>query len=162
WWLGVHYQSPPGFLSSLGLEGRARITPAPRTGEAPSTATAEIIYHLPHTVSAGVRGPAFLDYEAFAAARWQGPWRPPATAPRTGEAPYTATAEIIYHLPQTVSAGVRGPAFLDYEVFAAARWQGLSRQRLIDVRLIDPTEGGGGAPEWFTRYRGFRDVYTFT
>lgn len=110
WWLGVHYQSPPGFLSSLGLEGRARVTPAPRTGEEP----------------------------------------------------YTVTAEIIYHLPQTVSVGVRGPAFLDYEVFAAARWQNLSRQRLIDVRLIDPTEGGGGAPEWFARYRGFEDVYTFT
>jgi hypothetical protein len=110
WWLGVHYQSPPGFLSSLSLEGTVRITPAP-----------------------------YLD---------------PASQP------FGARAEMIYQLPQTVAAGVRGPAFSDFELFAAIRWQSLSRQRLLDIRLLDPT--GGSVPEWLTRYRGFDDTITLT
>jgi hypothetical protein len=106
WWLGVYYQSPPGFLSSLRLQGEARITPAP--------------------------------YQ--------------------NRAPFEAEAELIYRLPQTISAGIRGPVFPGYDMFAAVRWQNLSRQRLLDFRLIDPTIGGGGAPEWITRYRGFDDT----
>ncbi|WP_428261956.1 hypothetical protein [Haliangium sp.] len=108
WWFGVYYQSPPGFLTSLSSVGTARITPAPRTG---------------------------LD-------------------------PFTARAEVIYDLPQTVSAGLRGPAFGSYEMFTTARWQNLSRQRLLDIRLIDPVVGGDSVPEWFQRYRGFNDVLT--
>lgn len=105
WWLGVYYQSPPGFLSSLRLQGEARITPA-----------------------------SYQD-----------------------RAPFEAGAELIYRLPQTISGGVRGPVFAGFDLFATVRWQNLSRQRLLDFRLIDPTIGGGGAPEWITRYRGFDD-----
>lgn len=108
WWLGVYYQSPPGFLSSLRLQGEARITPAP--------------------------------YQ--------------------GRDPFEADAELIYRLPQTIGAGIRGPVFTGYDIFAAVRWQNLSRHRLLDFRLIDPTIGGGGAPEWITRYRGFDDIMT--
>lgn len=106
WWLGVYYQSPPGFLSSLRLQGEALITPA-----------------------------SYQD-----------------------RAPFQADAELIYRLPQTISAGVRGPVFAGFDMFAAVRWQNLSRQRLLDFRLIDPTIGGGGAPEWITRYRGLDDT----
>jgi hypothetical protein len=105
WWLGVYYQSPPGFLSSLRLQGKAQITP-----------------------------PAYQERDSF-----------------------EAKAELIYRLPQTISAGLRGPIFADYDFFAAVRWQNLSRQRLLDFRLIDPTIGGGNVPEWITRYRGFDD-----
>jgi hypothetical protein len=108
WWVGAHYQSPPGFLSSLGLAGNARIKPAPYQDAEP---------------------------EAF-----------------------TAGAELIYRLPQTVSLGLRGPAFSDVDFFATGRWQNLSRQRLLDIRLL----GGATVPEWLTRYRGFDDTYTFT
>lgn len=107
WWLGVYYQSPPGFLSSLRLQGEARITPAP-----------------------------YLNRE-----------------------PFVAKAELIYRLPQTIAAGIRGPVFADFDFFAALRWQNLSRQRLLDFRLID-RPSGGGAPEWMTRYRGFDDTMT--
>jgi hypothetical protein len=109
WWLGVHYQSPPGFLSSLSLGGNARIKPAPYQEEA---------------------SPAFA-----------------------------ARAELIYQLPLTVSVGMRGPAFADVDFFAAARWQNLSRQRLLDIRLLSSNTD---VPEWLTRYRGFEDTFTFT
>jgi hypothetical protein len=108
WWLGVHYQSPPGFLSSISLGGNARIKPAP-----------------------------YQDEESAA---------------------FTARAELIYQLPLTVSVGMRGPAFADVDFFAAARWQNLSSQRLLDIRLL----GGASVPEWLTRYRGFEDTFTFT
>jgi hypothetical protein len=108
WWLGVHYQSPPGFLSSISLGGTADIKPAPYREDEP--------------------------------------------------AEFTARAELIYQLPQTVSVGMRGPAFADVDFFAAARWQNLSRQRLLDIRLL----GGASVPEWLTRYRGFDDTFTFT
>ena len=108
WWLGVHYQSPPGFLSSLSLAGKAQVKPAP-----------------------------YLDDEPAA---------------------FTADAELIYRLPQTLSVGVRGPALDDIDFIAAARWQNLSRHRLLDIRLL----GGATVPEWMTRYRGFADTFTFT
>jgi hypothetical protein len=108
WWVGVHYQSPPGFLSSLSLSGTADIKPAPYQEDEP--------------------------------------------------AGFTARAELIYQLPQTMSVGMRGPAFADVDFFATARWQNLSRQRLLDIRLL----GGATVPEWLTRYRGFDDTFTFT
>ncbi|WP_045118872.1 hypothetical protein [Haliangium ochraceum] len=111
WWLGVTYQSPPGFLSSLSLQGEARITPAPRENRDP----------------------------------------------------FSARAEFIYRLPQTLSVGVRGSVAPELDVFAAVRWQNLSRQQLFDIRLIDPTIGGGGRiPEWFSRYRGLDDSFTIS
>lgn len=108
WWLGLHYQSPPGFLSTLSLSGTARIKLAPYQADEPAA--------------------------------------------------FTADAELIYQLPQTVSVGVRGPAFADVDFFAAGRWQNLSRQRVLDIRLL----GGARVPEWLTRYRGFDDTFTFT
>ncbi len=108
WWFGVYYKSPPGFLSSISLIGTATITPTPFSGEEP----------------------------------------------------FSAQAEIIYQLPQTVEAGLRGPLFGNIEAFATARWQSLSRQRILDIRLINPVIGGGEVPERYPRFRGFEDVLT--
>lgn len=76
WWLGAHYQSPPGFLSSLSATGTACIAPrgqldAAPCGDADVQVPAELVYELPQTLSVGLRGPAVGGFDGFAAFRWQ-------------------------------------------------------------------------------------------
>ncbi len=114
WWFAVHYQSPPGFLSSVSLAGIATITPAERDR-------------------------------------------------RSGDAQVLARAEVIFQLPQTISAGVRGPAFGRYDVVASARWQTLARHRLLDIRLLPLSRNPDNpieVPERLPLYRGLSDVWT--
>lgn len=112
WWLGLHYQSPPGFLDSLTATGAAEIEPAPRDVPAGQTAT---VRELP--------------------------------------------ADIIYELPQTVTVGIRGPAFGSFDVFATGQWQELSSHQRLDIRLLRAYDDQD-IPEWYPRYRGFQDTIT--
>src|SRR5690606_29201512 len=71
--------------------------------------------------------------------------------------PYDAQAEVIYTPAQSVSVGVRGPLMPGLEVVAGARWQGLSRQHQLDIRVFGRAVPPG-TPEWQPRYLGLRDA----
>lgn len=77
-----------------------------------------------------------------------------------GRQPFDAKAEVTYRLPQTLWLGVRGPVARDLEIVAAARWQSLSKYRQYDIRIFD-SDVSPTTPEWYPRFTGLRDVYTF-
>src|SRR5690606_534648 len=56
-------------------------------------------------------------------------------------------------------AGVRHPLSRGYDLVGSVRWQDLSRQDQLDVRLFGGGLAGSDVPEWQPRYRGFSDVY---
>jgi hypothetical protein len=68
-------------------------------------------------------------------------------------------AEITYRMPYSVWLGVRGPVLPGYDLVSSLRWQNLSRHDVYDIRLYGGDLIAAGAPEWYPRYRGMRDVW---
>ncbi len=71
WWLGAAYQSPPGFLSALRLDGEVTVERAPRDGGGTLKGSAEVVYRLPQTFWLGLRGAVLPGFELVIAARYQ-------------------------------------------------------------------------------------------
>ena len=81
-------------------------------------------------------------------------------APRDGGGVTTGRAEVTYRMPQTVWFGVRGALLPGWDLVTAARWENWSRQKQLDIRFFGGDLIQGGAPEWYPRYRGLRDVWS--
>jgi hypothetical protein len=82
------------------------------------------------------------------------------TAPRIGGALVTGRAEVTLQMPQSVHVGARGTLFPGYDFTGALRWQNYSRQNEFDIRLFGPALAEtDDVPEWYPRFRGFRDVW---
>jgi hypothetical protein len=80
-------------------------------------------------------------------------------APRDGGDLHTGRSQITYRTPNTVLLGVRGPVLPMWDLVLAGRWQNLSRHQFYDVRLYGGDFEEAGVPEWYPRYRAFRDVW---
>jgi hypothetical protein len=71
-------------------------------------------------------------------------------------------ANLRYHLPWTVIAGLTAHASPRWDVTAIARFMALSRQESIRIRVIGPADdrlAATGGPERIDLYRGLRDVW---
>jgi long-subunit fatty acid transport protein len=81
-------------------------------------------------------------------------------APRDGGQPLPGRATVTFRMPQSIYAGVRGPLLAGYQLVAQLRWQNYSRQEDFDIRLFgEAFRAAPDVPEWYPRYRGFRDVF---
>jgi hypothetical protein len=80
-------------------------------------------------------------------------------APRDGGETHRGNAEITYRMPYSVWFGVRGPILPGYDLVTGGRWQNFSRHDVYDIRLYGGDLIDAGAPEWYPRYRGMRDVW---
>jgi hypothetical protein len=81
------------------------------------------------------------------------------SAQRDGGQEHRGRAEITYRMPYSVWFGVRGPLLPGYDLVTSARWQNMSRHDAYDIRLYGDDLVDAGAPEWYPRYRGMRDVW---
>ncbi len=81
------------------------------------------------------------------------------SAQRDGGDLHRGRAEISYRMPYSVWFGVRGPLLPGYDLVTSARWQNMSRHDVYDIRLYGGDLIDAGAPEWYPRYRGMRDVW---
>lgn len=70
----------------------------------------------------------------------------------------TGRAEIIYRLPPTIVVGMRGALYKRLHLILNARWQNLSRQKTLDLRVFG-RDLPAGTPEWYPRHRGLRDSF---
>ena len=80
-------------------------------------------------------------------------------APREGGDLHTGRSQVTYRTANSVLVGVRGPVLPSWDLVASGRWQNLSRHQFYDVRLFGGDFEEAGVPEWYPRYRGFRDVW---
>ncbi|HKE19597.1 MAG TPA: hypothetical protein VKB80_32190 [Kofleriaceae bacterium] len=81
------------------------------------------------------------------------------TAPRDGGEVHRGLAEVTYRMPYSLWFGVRGPILPGYDLVTSARWQNLSQHDVYDVRMYGGDLTAAGAPEWYPRFRGLRDVF---
>ena len=81
------------------------------------------------------------------------------SAPRDGGEVHRGRGAIGYRMPYSVWFGVRGPILPGYDLVTSARWQNLSQHDVLDIRLYGGDLTDAGAPEWYPRYRGLRDVW---
>lgn len=95
---------------------------------------------------------ALIDLELGGTARVRG-------APRDGAELHTGRSQVTYRTANSVILGVRGPLLPQWDLVASGRWQNLSRHQFYDVRLFGGDFEEAGVPEWYPRYRGFRDVW---
>jgi long-subunit fatty acid transport protein len=79
-------------------------------------------------------------------------------APRDGGARRGGDAEVRVRLAESVHLGASGPIAPELDLVAELRWSNSSRHRDFDLRMFGPALEAGEVPEWYPRYRGFRDT----
>lgn len=79
-------------------------------------------------------------------------------APRDGGAARSGEAEVNVKMPFAVNLGGAGPIAEGLDLVAQIRWLNLSTQREFDIRMFGPELESGNVPEWYPRFRGFRDT----
>jgi hypothetical protein len=73
---------------------------------------------------------------------------------------HSGAAETAFKMPQSVHLGLRGPLLTEHDLVVQGRWQNSSRHDALDLRFIGEELSAAGAPDWYRRYRGFRDVWS--
>lgn len=79
-------------------------------------------------------------------------------APRDGGQTRSGQAEVRVRLPESVHLGASGPIGRDLDLVTELRWTNASRHRDLDIRMFGPELEAGAVPEWYPRFRGFRDT----
>lgn len=83
-------------------------------------------------------------------------------APRDGGTARSGEAEVNVQLPFSVHLGASGPIDDSLNLLVGLRWLNLSTQRELDIRMFGPQLEAGDVPEWYPRFRGFRDTVQLT
>ena len=83
-------------------------------------------------------------------------------AERDGGEFHRGRASVRFRMPQSVWLGLRGPVLPGWDLVTSARWLNLSRHQQFELRMYGGDLEEIGVPEWYPRYRGFRDVLQLT
>ena len=78
-------------------------------------------------------------------------------APRDGAGTRSGIAEVPFRAWESIRLGFRGPLSNELELHGSVRWQNTSRHERLDIRMFGADLEGTATPDWYPRYRGFRD-----